>query len=60
MDLITDLVNLEDLLKITDLRDRGSLDIYILHRLYDDVTEQYVVLWSSSDPRVHTWMALLC
>lgn len=60
MTVYTNVVSEQTLNRVMDLRDQGLLNIHIVHMLYDDLADNYVVLWSSRDPSMRSWMALLC
>ena len=58
--LHTSLVTLDNLDRIQDLSVSGRLNIRLIHVLWDDSVDRYVVLWESTDPRLTTWISLLC
>lgn len=56
--LHTSLVTLDSFNRIQDLSLSGRLNIRLIHVLWDDTQDRYIILWESSDPRLTTWIGL--
>ena len=54
----TSLVTLDSFNRIQDLSVSGRLNIRLIHVLWDDTVDRYIILWESADPRLASWIGL--